>query len=47
MNNPHTKIPNNKEFICNLKKHKEINKVKINGIPQLGIKKIKLLNYEI
>jgi phage/plasmid-associated DNA primase len=43
-NNPQTKIPGNKEFINNIKKHKEAIKVKINGVVQLGIKKLKLID---
>jgi phage/plasmid-associated DNA primase len=41
-NNPNTKIPSYKEFMSNIKKHKEITKPKINGIPQAGIKNLKL-----
>jgi putative DNA primase/helicase len=44
MNNPNTKIPSYKEFLSNIKKHKEICKVKINGSSQIGIKKLKLKN---
>jgi P4 family phage/plasmid primase-like protien len=43
MNNPNTKIPSYKEFMSNIKKHKEIAKPKIKGIPQAGIKKLKLI----
>ncbi len=43
-NNPNTKIPSNKAFIGNIKKYKEIEKIKINNIPQLGIRKIKIVN---
>jgi P4 family phage/plasmid primase-like protien len=42
MNNPNTKIPSNKEFVNNLRKHKIIKDIKINGIPKLGIKNISL-----
>jgi P4 family phage/plasmid primase-like protien len=41
-NNPKTKIPSNKEFINNLRKHKEIKDIKINGVPKLGIKKLSI-----
>ena len=43
-NNPNTKTPSNKEFINNLKKHKDINKIKIEGLTQLGIRNLKLNN---
>ena len=41
--NPNMKIPNYKDFLCNIKKHKNISKTKINGIPQAGIKNIKMI----
>jgi P4 family phage/plasmid primase-like protien len=42
INNPNSKIPSNKEFINNIKKHKEVIKVKVEGLTQLGIRNIKL-----
>ena len=45
-NNPQTKIPNNKEFINNLRKHKVVEKLKINGIPQLGIRNVEIIQDE-
>jgi P4 family phage/plasmid primase-like protien len=45
-NNPNAKVPSNKEFVNNMKKHKDVKKIKINGIPQWGIKNLKLINIE-
>ena len=42
-NNPNTKIPSNKEFINNIKKYKDITKIKIDRKTQLGIKNIQLI----
>jgi len=36
------KIPSNKEFIGNVKKHKDCLSVKVDGKAQLGIKLLKL-----
>ena len=44
MNNPNTKIPSNREFINNIKKHKNLVKVKVDGDTRLGIKHLKILN---
>jgi len=41
-NNPNTKVPNNKVFIDGLRKHKVVDKIKIDGLVQLGITKILL-----
>ena len=41
-NDPNSKIPNNKEFCNNIKKHKEIVKVWIEGRSQLGIRNLKI-----
>jgi len=41
-NNPNTKTPSNREFVNNLKKHKEVLSVKVDGKAQLGIKLAKL-----
>jgi phage/plasmid-associated DNA primase len=43
-NNPNTKVPNNKIFIDGLRKHKTIEKVNIDGVPQLGIRNVILLD---
>ena len=43
-NNPQNKIPSNKEFLNNIKKHKDVRKIKIAGIPQWGIKNLKLID---
>ena len=43
INNPNTKIPSNKEFINNIKKHKDITKVWIKGTTQLGIRDLKII----
>ena len=42
-NNPNTKIPSNKEFVNNLRKHKIVKNVKVNGKPNLGIMELKLM----
>ena len=42
--NTQNKIPSNKEFLNNIKKHKDIRKIKIAGIPQWGIKNLKLID---
>jgi P4 family phage/plasmid primase-like protien len=42
-NNPNTKIPSNKEFVANLRKHKNIKKIWIGGITLLGINDLALL----
>ena len=42
-NDTNIKIPSYKEFMANIKKHKEIVKTKINGIAQSGIKNIKIV----
>jgi phage/plasmid-associated DNA primase len=44
INNPNTKIPSNKEFVNNLKKNREICKVKVESNSQLGIKNMCLSN---
>lgn len=45
INNPNTKIPNNREFMSNLKKYNKMAEhVKIDGITKYGIKNIKLKN---
>jgi phage/plasmid-associated DNA primase len=44
-NNPATKIPSNKEFINEMRKHTTVEKLNINGLTQLGIKKYILINY--
>ena len=41
-NNPGLKIPSNKEFINNIKKHKEVMQVRVDDKSQLGIKNLKL-----
>jgi hypothetical protein len=43
-NNPNTKIPSNKEFVLNIKKHKIVEQVKINKNSCYGIKKIKIID---
>ncbi len=40
--NPNAKIPSNKEFYKNTKKHKNIEKVLVDGKSVHGIKKLKL-----
>ncbi len=45
-NNPNTKKPGYKEFMRNMKKHKNITKPKINGISQAGITNIKYIAKE-
>ena len=45
-NNPNTKVPNNKIFIDGLRKHKIVDKIKIEGIVQLGITNILSLENE-
>jgi putative DNA primase/helicase len=45
-NNPNTKIPNNKDFVGGIKKHKVIEKVRVNEKSQLGIKNLKSINYD-
>jgi P4 family phage/plasmid primase-like protien len=42
-NNPNTKIPSNKEFVNNLKKYKDLVKVRVENETRLGIKNIKLI----
>ena len=41
-NNPQSKIPSNKEFINNLRKNKEIIRVRVGESINLGIKNLKL-----
>jgi hypothetical protein len=43
-NNPQSKIPSNKEFVANLRKHKDICKVFANGKSQIGVKNLKLID---
>lgn len=43
INNPNIKVPNNKEFINNIKKHKNLTKIKIEGRTRLGLKNIKII----
>jgi hypothetical protein len=43
-NNPNTKIPSNKEFTLNLKKYKDISKVKVEQKSQIVIKNLKLID---
>jgi P4 family phage/plasmid primase-like protien len=43
-NNPNTKIPSNKEFVNNIRKCKEVIKINIDGLTQLGIRNLKLIN---
>ncbi|ATZ80785.1 D5 family helicase-primase [Bodo saltans virus] len=43
-NNPQSKIPSNKEFVANLRKHKDICKVLANGKSQIGVKNLKLID---
>jgi P4 family phage/plasmid primase-like protien len=43
MNNPNTKIPSNKEFINNIKKYKDIIRIKIEGKSSLGIRNLQLI----
>jgi P4 family phage/plasmid primase-like protien len=43
-NNPHSKIPSNKEFVANLKKHKEVLRVRVGDTTMLGIKNLNLHN---
>jgi P4 family phage/plasmid primase-like protien len=45
-NNPNTKIPSNKEFVANIKKHKIVEHVKINKTSSYGIKNLKLIDVE-
>jgi P4 family phage/plasmid primase-like protien len=45
-NNPATKIPSNKEFVNEMRKHMSIEKINIEGLTQLGIKKITLYKKE-
>jgi prophage antirepressor-like protein len=42
-NNPHAKIPSNKEFVLNLRKHKETCKVSVNNKSQLGVRNLQIL----
>ena len=42
LNNPNTKIPSNKEFITNLKKYKEILRVRVDEKILIGIKNLKI-----
>ena len=42
INNPNTKIPNNKEFVNGLRKHKTVKDIQIDGKTKLGILKINL-----
>jgi hypothetical protein len=42
-NNPNTKIPSNKEFINNIKKYKEIKKVRVDNKISFGISNLKLI----
>ena len=46
INNPQSKIPSNKEFINNIKKHKTIVPIKIEGKSNLGIRNIKIKDWE-
>ena len=41
-NNPHSKIPSNREFVNNLRKHKDIIRVRVGDDVNLGIKNLKL-----
>ena len=41
-NNPNTKIPSNKEFINNIKKYKDIDRVYVDNVQKLGIKNLQL-----
>ena len=43
-NNPNTKIPSNKEFVANIKKHKEVLRVKIEGTTMIGIRNLQLID---
>lgn len=43
-NNPTTKVPNNKMFVDGLRKHKTIDKIRIEELVRLGITKILLLD---
>ena len=43
-NNPNSKIPNNKEFVNGLRKHKIVEKVRIETKISLGIKNIKMID---
>jgi phage/plasmid-associated DNA primase len=45
-NNPAAKVPNNKDFANGMRKYMTIEKINIEGLTQLGIKKVKLLNKE-
>ncbi len=42
-NNPHTKIPSNREFLANIKKHKIVDNVRIDKSIFYGIKNLKLI----
>jgi putative DNA primase/helicase len=44
LNNPTAKIPNNREFIANIKKHKTVEYVKVKGKTVYGIKNLKLID---
>jgi hypothetical protein len=46
INNPNTKIPNNREFLSNIKKYKNIEHVRIEHITCYGIKNLKIKNKE-
>lgn len=43
-NNPKTHIPSNREFTINLKKHKNVGKIRFVGSNLNGIKNLKLLD---
>jgi P4 family phage/plasmid primase-like protien len=43
-NNPHTKIPSNREFISSIKKYKDIQRVRVGDTVMIGIKNLKLNN---
>jgi P4 family phage/plasmid primase-like protien len=45
INNPYTKIPSNREFISNLKKHKTVEHIRIDKNIYYGVKNLKLIEY--
>jgi prophage antirepressor-like protein len=47
INNPNTKVPSNREFISNIKKHKTVEYVKINKSTFYGIKNIGIKDNEL
>ncbi|ATZ80273.1 D5 family helicase-primase [Bodo saltans virus] len=44
INNPHAKLPSNKEFVANIRKHKEVKKILIKNKVLLGVKNLKLID---